>query len=66
MAIKLQPKHCQCGCGGTCKGNWIPGHDQQLRKAIEHEVGGLVELRRIVEELLHRSIDVHPPNIHKH
>ena len=58
MAQKLQPRYCACGCGGICKGQWLPGHDQRLRAAIEHEVGGLVELRRIIEERLHRSIEL--------
>ena len=58
MAQKLQARYCACGCGGLCKGEWLPGHDQRLRAAIEHEVGGLVELRRIIEERLHRSIDL--------
>ncbi|NNL07493.1 MAG: hypothetical protein HKO86_07190 [Gammaproteobacteria bacterium] len=58
MAQKLQARYCACGCGGLCKGQWLPGHDQRLRAAIEHEVGGLVELRRIIEERLHRSIDL--------
>jgi hypothetical protein len=39
---------------------WLPGHDQMLRAAIEREVGGLVELRRIVEELLQRGIKLDP------
>ena len=52
------PKYCACGCGGACADKWLPGHDQKLRAAIEHEVGGLVELRRIIEERLHRSIDL--------
>ncbi len=66
MGIKLQPKYCACGCGGFCKGKWIPGHDQRLRAAIENEVGGLVELRRIVEERLHRSIEFDQTDTRKH
>ena len=58
MARKLQPRYCACGCGGISKDKWLPGHDQKLRAAIENEVGGLIELRRIIEELLHRSIDM--------
>ena len=58
MERDLQPHHCACGCGGACRDKWLPGHDQRLRAAIENEVGGLVELRRIVEELLHRRIDL--------
>jgi len=53
---KLQPKYCACGCGGISRNKWLPGHDQKLRAAIENEVGGLIELRRIIEERLHRRI----------
>ena len=60
MDRKSHTRLCACGCGNRCKGTWLPGHDQRLRAAIENEVGGLVELRRIIEELLHRSIDVKP------
>ena len=58
MAQKLHARYCACGCGGLCKDEWLPGHDQRLRAAIEHEVGGLVELRRIIEERLQRSIEL--------
>ena len=58
MEDELQPSYCACGCGGTGKAKWLPGHDQRLRAAIEREVGGLVELRRIIEELLHRGISL--------
>jgi hypothetical protein len=58
VARKLQPKYCACGCGGISKDKWLPGHDRALRAAIENEVGGLVELRRIIEERLHRRINL--------
>ena len=58
MARNLQPKYCACGCGGISRNKWLPGHDQKLRAAIEHEVGGLIELRRIIEERLHRRINL--------
>lgn len=59
MTHQSQSKYCACGCGKTSNDKWLPGHDQKLRAAIEHEVGGLVELRRIIEERLHRSIQIH-------
>ena len=63
MQQQSHTNRCACGCGTACAGQWVPGHDQKLRAAIEREVGGLVELRRIVEELLHRSIELkHTPN----
>jgi hypothetical protein len=58
MAQNRQSKYCACGCGGTGRAKWLPGHDQRLRAAIEREVVGLVELGRIVEERLHRSIEL--------
>ena len=58
MAREIKVNYCACGCGGICRDKWLPGHDQKLRAAIESEVGGLVELRRIIEQMLHRSIDI--------
>lgn len=58
MARESHTGLCACGCGKASREAWLPGHDQQLRAAIEREVGGLVELRRIIEELLHRSIEL--------
>ena len=60
MAGNKHEHYCACGCGGSGNTTWLPGHDQMLRAAIEREVGGLVELRRIIEERLHRSIDLRP------
>ena len=60
MNSEFQPHYCACGCGGTGKTKWLPGHDQMLRAAIEREVGGLIELRRIIEELLQRGIQLEP------
>lgn len=42
---------CLCGCGykaGRWR-NYKPGHDQTLRTALEAKVGGLYNLRVIVE-----------------
>ena len=67
MARKSHSGYCACGCGSISKEKWLPGHDQKLRAAIENEVGGLIELRRIIEELLHRSIDMtHENNNRRH
>lgn len=41
---------CACGCGGKpVKDNFLPGHDQRLRADLERRVGGLIELRMLVE-----------------
>lgn len=40
---------CECGCGEAVNsGSFRPGHDQRLRTALEHRVGGLRALREIV------------------
>lgn len=41
---------CECGCGSpTVKGNFLPGHDQRLRTALELEVGGVLPLRSLLQ-----------------
>jgi hypothetical protein len=41
---------CACGCGGRpVAGNFLPGHDQKLRIDLERRVGGLIQLRMLVE-----------------
>lgn len=41
---------CACGCGGSpANGMFLPGHDQKLRADLERRVGGLVQLRMLVE-----------------
>jgi hypothetical protein len=41
---------CECGCSEqTVSGSFRPGHDQKLRTALEHRVGGLIALRSLVE-----------------
>jgi len=41
--------NCKCGCGNqTGGGDFLPGHDQTLRTAIEHQVGGLLALQQLV------------------
>lgn len=40
---------CECGCGDeTSAGQFLPGHDQKLRIALENEAGGLLGLRTLV------------------
>ncbi|HZX25966.1 MAG TPA: hypothetical protein VFF16_02770 [Telluria sp.] len=41
---------CACGCGETpANGTFLPGHDQKLRAELECRVGGLIQLRMLVE-----------------
>ena len=51
MPRKKIPKPCSCGCGEMTKGGrFIPGHDAKLLSAIIQSVGGLENLRHIVEK----------------
>ena len=59
MPRKIVPKMCGCGCKGMTKGgDYLPGHDQKLRAAIEDKVGGLQELKSLVEKTLNCRIRV--------
>lgn len=31
---------CLCGCGGTTKGRFVPGHDATLKEALKATPGG--------------------------
>jgi hypothetical protein len=42
-------KSCECGCGQESGSDFAPGHDQRLRVALEKRVGGLLQLRALVE-----------------
>ncbi len=44
---------CRCGCNQPANGDFLPGHDQRLRIQLEKEVGGLLNLSRLVD--LNRS-----------
>lgn len=39
---------CECECGQDANGDFLPGHDQRLRAALERRVGGLLALRTLV------------------
>lgn len=41
---------CKCDCGkDTVHGNFMPGHDQRLRTKLEQKVGGLLNLKKLVD-----------------
>jgi len=41
---------CECGCGRiTLGGKFVPGHDQKLRARLEADVGGILNLREMVD-----------------
>lgn len=45
---------CACGCGERpAKGDFLPGHDQKLGASLEKRVGGLINLRMLVEAAEH-------------
>lgn len=56
MPRKKTPKLCNCGCGEMTRGGqFIPGHDAKLLSAIVNSVGGIANLRDIVEEANYRT-----------
>jgi len=53
------PKPCACGCGDEMHGgDFLPGHDQKLRVAIEAKAGGLLALKQLVEDELKCRVTV--------
>jgi hypothetical protein len=40
---------CECGCGQESARDFLPGHDQKLRTALETRVGGVLALRDLVD-----------------
>lgn len=41
---------CACGCGGPpIHGKYLPVHDRKLRKIIEEKVGGLLNLKALLQ-----------------
>jgi hypothetical protein len=40
---------CECGCGQESAREFLPGHDQKLRSQLESRVGGLLQLRTLVD-----------------
>ena len=41
---------CECGCGQESTRDFLPGHDQKLRVALETSAGGLLALRSLVTQ----------------
>ena len=40
---------CECGCGQESAREFLPGHDQKLRTALEARAGGLLAMRSLLE-----------------
>ena len=56
-------KPCECGCNEVIEtGNFKQGHDQKLRLSIEKRVGGLLNLRELIENLIKLSEGKISPN----
>ena len=59
MPRKTVPKPCACGCDSMTKGgDYLPGHDSKTLSAIIENVGGVKQLRQLVEGVLNRQIEV--------
>lgn len=49
--IKFRPQ-CKCGCGKTTAGgNFKRGHDAKLLSSLITSVGGVLELKRLLDSL---------------
>lgn len=53
--LKLKLYRCECGCGTPTYRRFKAGHDQKLRIALEKQVGGLLNLRAVVENHLKQA-----------
>ena len=60
MPGKITPKLCACGCNKMTRGGeFIPGHDAKVYSAIIKHVGGISNLRNLVEQSTGKFIVVH-------
>ncbi len=51
MPRKTIPKLCACGCHEMTRGGeFAPGHDARVYSAIIRHVGGISNLRKLVEK----------------
>jgi hypothetical protein len=51
---------CLCGCKQPATRDFLPGHDQRLRVQLEQQVGGILNLSRLItlnRAALHGEID---------
>lgn len=47
---RYNSRPCACGCGETTQRDFAPGHDRKLQAALERACGGILELRKVVED----------------
>lgn len=59
MPRRRIPKQCACGCGElTAGGDFKPGHDSKTLSAILEHVGGVLDLKTLVEKHIGKTIKV--------
>lgn len=60
MPRKIIPKLCACGCNELTRGGeFIRGHDSKIYSAIIDHVGGISNLRKLVEKSTGKTINIH-------
>ena len=60
MPRKLIPRICACGCHEVTRGGeYIPGHDAKIYSAIIKCVGGITNLKKLVEKSTGKEIVIH-------
>jgi len=52
-------KLCDCGCGGYPRGgDYMPGHEMYVFKALLDHVGSVRNLREVVEQYTGKALDM--------
>ena len=52
-------KLCDCGCGGYPRGgDYMPGHEMHVFRALVDHVGGVRNLREVVERYTGKALDM--------
>ncbi len=50
---------CACGCGGSARDNeFVAEHDIRLYRAIVLHVGGVAQLREIIERITGTAVEI--------
>jgi hypothetical protein len=52
-------KLCDCGCGAYPRGgDYMPGHEMQVFRALVDHVGSVINLREVVEQYTGKTLDM--------
>ena len=52
-------KLCDCGCGGYPRGgDYMPGHEMHVFRALVDHVGSVRNLREVVEQYTGKAVDM--------